>query len=191
MLKNIKPKYIQDVFENSRIIKTAEDLTRSFDVVAENITADLKKENPIVVSLMNGGVFITCEIMKRLCFPLQYDYIDVRRYNNNYKGNLKVTWSKSPNIDPRNRTVILFDDILDGGITLSVVKKYYEGKGAKKTLTAVMFDKNTPREIGGLENADYVGLQVENEFLFGFGLDYHGYLRNVPSINAVSKKYMI
>ncbi|WP_119342698.1 hypoxanthine-guanine phosphoribosyltransferase [Facilibium subflavum] len=190
-MTTITPQFIKEVFDASRVMVTSQTLEASFDQLAKSITDEQKKENPIAVCVMNGGLFITSEIVKRLQFPLQVDYIHASRYRNEYTGSQTLNWVKTPNIDPRGRTVILFDDILDGGLTLSEVKRYYEDRGAKKVLTAVMLDKKAPREKGGLMKADYFGLEVENEFLFGFGLDFHGYLRNVPAIHAVDKKHMI
>ena len=189
-MSNITPEYIKEVFEASRVIVSQKKLEASFDQLAEKLTVDLKKTNPIAVCVMNGGLFISSEIIKRLHFPLQVDYIHASRYRNEYTGSQNLNWVKTPNIDPRGRTIVLFDDILDGGLTLAEVKRYYEDRGAAEVYTSVMLDKDAPREEGGLIKADYSGLDVENEFLFGFGLDYHGYLRNVPAIHAVDKKHM-
>ncbi len=190
-MAKITPSFIREVFDASSEIVSQSVLEGSFDTLANEVTTRHRKDNPIAVCVMNGGLFITSEIVKRLSFPLQVDYIHASRYRNEYTGSQTLNWVKTPNIDPRGRTVILFDDILDGGLTLAEVKRYYEDRGAAKVLTAVMLDKDAPREKGGLIQADYAGLKVENKFLFGFGLDYHGYLRNVPAIHAVDKKHMI
>ncbi|WP_119328599.1 hypoxanthine-guanine phosphoribosyltransferase [Cysteiniphilum halobium] len=190
-MSKITPSFIKEVFDASRVIVSQEALEVSFEKVATEIKQKHIKDNPIAVCVMNGGLFITSEIVKRLNFPLQVDYIHASRYGNEYTGTNMLNWVKTPNINPQGRTVILFDDILDGGLTLSEVKRYYEDRDALNVLTAVMLDKQAPRDKGGLIKADYYGLEVENEFLFGFGLDYHGYMRNVPEIRAVAAKHMI
>ncbi|MFZ9034673.1 MAG: hypoxanthine-guanine phosphoribosyltransferase [Francisellaceae bacterium] len=190
-MADITPGFIKEVFDASRVLVDKSTLEGSFDTLAKKISTEQKKENPIAVCVMNGGLFITSEIVKRLLFPLQVDYIHASRYRNEYTGSQTLNWVKTPNIDPKGRTVVLFDDVLDGGLTLAEVKRYYEDRGALKVLTAVMLDKKAPREKGGLAVADYAGLEIENEFVFGFGLDYHGYLRNCPEIRAVAKKHMI
>ena len=190
-MANITPEFIKEVFDKSSVFVTQDQLEQSFDALASEIEGKHKKDNPIAVCVMNGGLFIASEIVKRLRFPLQVDYIHASRYRNEYSGSQTLNWVKTPNIDPTGRVVILFDDILDGGLTLAEVRRYYQDRGAKKVLTAAMLDKKAPREKGGLLQADYYGVEVENEFLFGFGLDYHGYLRNVPAIHAVAKEHMI
>lgn len=190
MLK-ITPDVIKEVFATSRVIVSQELLEEYFEKVSAEITQRHIKDNPIAICVMNGGLFITSEIVKRLRFPLQVDYVHASRYGNEYTGANMLNWVKTPNINPDGRTVILFDDILDGGLTLSEVKRYYEDRGAINVFTAVMLDKKVRRDKGGLLKADYYGFEVANEFLFGFGLDYHGYMRNVPEIRAVNFKHMI
>ena len=189
--KPITPDFIKKVFDNSNILINREELEKIFTKISLDITDRHKKDNPIIVCLMKGGLFITSEISKRLHFPLQIDYVHASRYNNAYHGSDKINWIKEPHINPSDRTVILFDDILDQGLTLAAVKKYYETQNTKEILTAVMLDKKVERKNNGLLKADYTGVEVGNQFLFGFGLDYHGYLRNTPSIHAVPKKYLI
>lgn len=190
-MSKITPTFIKEVFDSSRVIVSQQLLEVSFQKVAAEITQKHIKDNPIAVCVMNGALFITSEIVKRLSFPLQVDYIHASRYGNKYTGANILNWVKTPNINPQGRTVILFDDILDGGLTLSEVKRYYEDRGSLNVLTTVMLDKKAPRDKGGLLKADYYGIEVENKFLFGFGLDYHGYMRNVPEIRAVNAKHMI
>lgn len=190
-MSKITPDFIRKVFNSSRIIVSRQVLENSFEKVANEITQKHMKDNPIAVCVMNGGLFITSEIVKRLHFPLQVDYIHASRYGDKYRGANILDWLKKPSINPKVRTVILFDDILDGGLTLPEIKRYYQNRGALNVLTAVMLDKKAPRDKGGLVRADYYGVKVENRFLFGFGLDYHGYMRNVPEIRAVDAKYMI
>ncbi|WP_116964104.1 hypoxanthine-guanine phosphoribosyltransferase [Fastidiosibacter lacustris] len=190
-MPQITPHFIKEVFDASNVVVSKEELELAFGKLANGITQAHIKDNPIAVCVMNGGLFITSEIVKRLRFPLQVDYIHASRYGNEYTGTSMLNWVKTPNIDPLGRTVILFDDILDGGLTLSEVKRYYEDRGAARVLTAVMLDKKAPREKGGLLKTDYCGTEVENEWVFGFGLDYYGYMRNVPEIRAVDKKHMI
>lgn len=190
-MPNITPSFINEVFTASRQVVGKETLTRAFDKLAKAITQAHKRDNPIAVCVMNGGLFITSEIVKRLAFPLQLDYVHASRYRNEYTGSQKLNWVKTPNISPAGRSILLFDDILDGGLTLAEVKRYYEDQGAKKVHTVVMLDKRVSREQGGTIEADYTGVEVEDGFLFGFGLDYHGYLRNVPAIYAVAEKHMM
>ena len=84
------------------------------------------------------------------------------------------------------RTVLLIDDILDGGVTLAEIINYCKQQGATAIYTAVLLDKYQKRIPEGLADADFVGLRVEDHFVFGFGMDYYEYLRNMPGIYCVS-----
>ena len=181
--------FIKEVHESSDLLVTESELTTIFDNLSAALQRDLYDENPIFVCCMNGGMLATSEIVKRLTMPLQIDYVHATRYRKNEGGILD--WIKYNNINFKGRTVVLVDDILDGGVTLSEVKNFYEKNGAAKVLTAVMLNKLTSREEGGLPAADYVGYNIEDRYLYGFGLDYHGYLRNIPAIHAVDKKHMV
>jgi hypoxanthine phosphoribosyltransferase len=85
----------------------------------------------------------------------------------------------------KDRHVLGVDDILDGGITLAAIKAEFEAQGAKKVHTAVLIDKIRERPAEGLQKADYVGLEMPDYFIFGYGLDYKGYFRNLAGIYMV------
>ena len=85
--------------------------------------------------------------------------------------------------------MVVVDDILDGGITLDSIVKYCENAQAKKVYSAVLVDKHQARDPKGLPKADFCGLTVENHYVFGFGMDYKGYLRNAPGIYMVSPEH--
>ena len=188
-MTQITPELIKEVHKHSDVIVSESELMAAFDRLALALTDDFSESNPIFVCCMNGGLFSTSEVLKRLSFPLQIDYVHATRYRKNKDGS--INWIKTPNINPEGRVVILVDDILDGGVTLAEVKKYYQNKKVKAVKTLVTLDKRAPREASGLEKCDYKGLSIENRYVYGLGLDYHGYLRNIPAIHAVHPKHMI
>ena len=91
-----------------------------------------------------------------------------------------------PRKELKNRTIVVVDDIMDGGLTLAAIIDYCKQAGAKAVHTAVMVSKKRKREPGVNFEPDFVGLVTEDKYLFGFGLDYEEYLRNVPGIYAVT-----
>lgn len=189
-MTKITPNFIKEVHAESDILISESELAKAFDAIGDKLNKDLSNRNPIFVCCMNGGLMTTSEVVKRLVMPLQIDYVHASRYKHDYAGG-KLNWIKAPNLDFKGRAVVLLDDILDGGITLAEIKKFYLAGGAAEVLTVVMLDKITDREHEGLHVADYVGLRVEDRYVYGFGLDYHGYLRNVPAIYAVAEHHMI
>lgn len=140
---------------------------------------------PLVLGVMGGAVIFTGQLLPQLRFPLEYDYIHVSRYGDDDKGG-KVEWKVVPRQNVKDRTVIVVDDILDEGETLAEVKNRLLSMGAKEVVLTVFADKQIDKKKAVA--ADVVGLTVPNKFVIGFGMDTHGYWRNLPEIRAVKTK---
>ena len=165
------------------------ELMTCFDKMGKEITQALSDTKPIVLSVMNGALMPTAEIMKRLEFPMELDYVHVSRYHGGEKPSTELVWYKQPTIDLTDRTVIIVDDILDGGITLGEIKKHCLDRGAKDVRTAVMLDKRVSRDPTALvQEADFVGLEIEDHYVFGFGLDDNNYCRNLKAIYTIKSE---
>jgi len=174
-------KEIEQVKDNANLIFSRQQVDQALDGMAEGITDLLSEQNPLLLSVMNGGIITTALLMLRMPFTFQLDSIFVSRYRNTTQGN-EIQWLKEPSVPIRDRVVLLIDDILDEGITLAEIKQYCLKQGAKSVFTAVLVDK-----MLGFEKpivADIVGLTCDNRYLFGYGMDYKGYLRNAPGIFA-------
>lgn len=173
------------VRNEARIIHPEESVENAIQKIAYEINMELTGKNPVVISLMTGAIVFTGKLLPLLEFPLQLEYMHATRYRNRTSGN-DLVWKKEPEIDMQDRCVLILDDILDQGITLeAVVNKCIEAN-ANRVLTAVLVDKqiNVPREFA---QADFTGLSVPDQYVFGYGMDYKGYLRNVPGIYAVAE----
>jgi hypoxanthine phosphoribosyltransferase len=175
------PEQAWGTYRNADLIHAEDAVKQAFDAMADDISADLGKLNPLLVCVMNGGVIPFSELLQRLQFPLQTDYIHVTRYGGKLTGG-HTSWLVEPHEDAEGRHVLVIDDILDEGETLASIVDYYRDKKAASVRTAVLVVKDRPREIDYM--ADYVGLHVPNRYVFGCGMDYKGYLRNLPGIYA-------
>jgi hypoxanthine phosphoribosyltransferase len=173
---------IKQVEAESDCLSDAKQLNDVLDTVAENITADLADKNPLVLCVMTGGVIPTGHLVTRLSFPLQLDYIHATRYRGETSGG-KLHWIQEPSLSLKDRTVLIIDDIFDEGITLHEIAKYCEAKGAATVKSMVLVNKLHDRKAD--YKPDYVGIEIEDRYLFGFGMDYKNYLRNVNAIHAV------
>lgn len=149
--------------------------------LGREITQQIRDEHPLVLTVLNGGIIFSGELLLHLPFPLELDSIKVGRYQGAIQGG-DMTWRVEPSLPVHGRTILVVDDILDEGITLHEIHRYLAERGAKKILSAVLVDKKLDREKP--YHADFVGLHTENHYLFGFGLDYKGQLRNWPGIYA-------
>lgn len=162
-----------------------EQVRAAIDDMAEKITAELRDHNPLLLCLMSGAMVIGGKLLPRLDFPLQLDYIHATRYHNQTNGSSEVQWIVKPRHDLAGRTVLIVDDILDEGITLHEVIRWCEAQGAARVYSAVLVEKHHDRRQPPELKADFVGLDVPDRYVFGYGMDYKGYLRNAPGIYAV------
>ncbi|PCJ17962.1 MAG: hypoxanthine-guanine phosphoribosyltransferase [Gammaproteobacteria bacterium] len=155
--------------------------------IAAQIIEEYASLNPVVICLMNGGLIFCGKLLTRLDFPLEVDYLHVTRYGQDTEpGSLQ--WIVTPQQTLANRHVLVVDDILDQGKTLLSVIKSCRDQGAESVRCAVLVDKQHDRKADQAFSADFVGLEVEDRFLFGYGMDYKGYWRNAPGIYAIKGK---
>lgn len=178
-------KDIHQLYSKSTLMYSSQDIQNSLDRMAREIEAKMSDTNPVVICVMTGGLITTGHLMTRLNFHLQMDYVHATRYQGEMEGG-QLEWIARPRTNLEGRTVLIVDDILDAGITLAEIKKAFLEQGAKEVYTAVMIDKIRERPVEGLQKADFVGLTIEDHFIFGFGLDYKGYLRNTSGIYQVN-----
>jgi len=152
--------------------------------VADVIRERLADKNPLVLCVMTGGVIFCGQLLPRLDFPLDFDYLHATRYGPDTQGG-KISWRMAPWISVKNRTVLVIDDILDEGITLAAVKESLMHLGAAEVLLAVFSDKlnGKTKPI----SADFCGLTVPDRFVFGYGMDVDGAWRNLPAIYAMKE----
>lgn len=163
------------------------DETRVYSAIrtmAGDITERLQETNPLLLCVMNGGLILTGQLLPLLRFPVQAEYLHATRYRQETTGGI-LEWKLQPDIDMKDRTIIIVDDVLDEGTTLCAIADYCKAHGATEVLTAVLVDKQHDRKARPGLRANFTGLMVEDRFLFGFGMDYKGYWRNAPGIYAV------
>jgi hypoxanthine phosphoribosyltransferase len=175
---------IQQVTATAQLLYSSEAVEAALDKLAQAVTLVLQHRNPLVLCVMNGGIVMAGKLMPRLPFPLQLDSIYASRYHNQTSGS-EIHWLYEPRTALRNRTVLLVDDVLDEGITLHALVDYCRQHGASSVYTAVLVDKQlpSPKPI----KADFVGVETDNRYLFGYGMDYKGYCRNLPGIYALKE----
>lgn len=180
---------LNQLFIESEQIREAADclfnrteVTAAISRLAETITEELSQSNPIIVGIMNGALIPMGMLVPELNFPLQIDYLHATRYRDKTTGG-EMRWLASPNIQMQDRTVLLVDDIHDEGITLELIKNYCQKEGAAKVYSAVLVNKIHDRKNN--TRADFIALEVPDRYVFGFGMDYKGMLRNAPGIYAV------
>lgn len=157
----------------------------ALDRLAGQIASALSDEFPLVLCVMGGGVVFAGELLPRLGFPLEFDYLHATRYRGGLRGG-EIEWVVMPRTTVSDRVVLLLDDILDEGHTLAGTKAKLLEMGAARVEIAVLTEKDLGH--GKPVTPDYVGLHLPNRFVFGMGMDAHGLWRNLPAIYAMKEK---
>lgn len=184
-MQNINEK-IEAILAKSECLYHFGEIEKALDQMADGITEKLKDSNPLILCVMIGALIPTGHLLTRLTFPLDVDYIHATRYRGSIRGG-DLHWLVEPRTSLEGRTVMIVDDVMDGGLTLAAIMDYCQQNGAKEVYTAVMVDKRRVREPGVHLEPDFVGIHTEDRYLFGFGLDYEEYLRNLPGIYAIKE----
>lgn len=176
------PEEAKRILAEADLIHSAEEVTAAMDRIAAAITARLKDSHPLVLTVMGGAVVFAGNLLTRLPFPLECDYVHATRYGNGTRGG-ELSWLKETHTPVVGRTVLVLDDILDEGITLAAIRSRLLEQGASVCLTAVLADKDLGRTKPIA--ADFVGLTLPNRYVFGCGMDVNGAWRNLPAIFAM------
>jgi hypoxanthine phosphoribosyltransferase len=182
------PSHIRDVYKKARCLYTTTEVNQALEKMADAIQARCEHSNPIILCVMVGGLVPLGNLLPRLNFPLEVDYVHATRYQGEIRGG-ELKWLHTPTLPLQDRCVVIVDDILDGGVTLKAIIEYCEAEGATEVLSAVLVEKKDSREQSGLQQADFSGMVVDNHYVFGYGMDYKGYLRNAPGVYVVAAEH--
>jgi hypoxanthine phosphoribosyltransferase len=159
---------------------------RALDRMAEGIRGALAGRDAVALVVMNGGFIPAAGLLLRLDLPLRIDYLHATRYRERTSGGL-LDWKRRPDTALAGRDVLVIDDILDEGLTLAAIVEACRREGAQRVWSAVLVEKLRARSVEF--TADFVGLTVPDRYVFGYGMDYKGYLRNAPGIFAVADRH--
>lgn len=172
----------QHYLQQAELIHSEQAVNEAIAAIAEKINLDYVNESPIVLCVMDGAVFFTGQLLAQLRFPLELDYVQASRYHGGTQGST-LNWIVKPKENINNRKILILDDILDEGITLKAIVEQCILLGASEIKIAVLVEKNL-NKIKPIQ-ANYVGLQVPNRYVFGCGMDVYGWWRNLPAIYAL------
>lgn len=170
------------LLEQAELIHPSEAVEFAIARLSEEITQVMHSSKPVVICVMGGGIVFAGQLLTKLNFALEVDYVHASRYQNETVGKVLV-WKALPKLDLTGRSVLLIDDILDEGITLKEIKEKCISLGAIEVLSAVLVEKKLThlKPIA----ADFVGLEVPDKYVFGYGMDAYGWWRNLSSIYAL------
>lgn len=161
------------------------DIDAVLDNLAARLNQDYAGKNPLLLCVMNGAVITMGQLLPKLEFALQIDYIHATRYGDKTFGG-ELVWQAQPQTAIANRHVLLIEDIYDEGHTLIALREYCQQQGAISVACLALADKQHANKAG--QPPEYIGLQVPDRYVFGFGMDVQGYWRNAPGIFALTEE---
>ena len=176
------PQEARHLFAEADLIRSETEIQAAIGLMAAHLNEAQADKNPLVLTVMGGAVVFAGQLLPRLTFPLECDYLHATRYGDVTTGG-ELAWVVEPRTPVQGRVVLVLDDILDEGVTLAAVKQRLLAQGATECLVAVLAEKDLGREKP--IQADYVGVRLPNRFVFGCGMDVKGAWRNLPAIYAV------
>ena len=172
------------VFEQAELLRSSGEIDAALDAMAGVLNRRYEGTQPLLLCVMNGGLVTAGHLTTRLSFLLELGYLHVSRYRGATSGGA-LDWQTPPAVSLAGRDVILVDDIFDEGHTLAAIDRYCRQEGASSVCSAVLVDKLHERKVDGFR-PDIVGLTVADRYVFGFGMDYHEYFRQLPGIYALN-----
>ena len=176
---------LADALKQAELIYDRVHLNAAIGSMAKDIDAMLAGDVPIYLSVMQGGLIFAGALALAICGDLEFDYVHATRYRGGTQGQ-DLHWVKAPGVKMAGRTVLLVDDILDEGYTLRAIRDYCIAQGAARVLIAVLCEKRHGRTAPGVK-ADFVGVEVPDRYVFGYGMDYYEQGRNLPGIYALKE----
>jgi len=185
MISPITPEQAMAVLADSEELFSPEQVGQALDRLAGAISERLGKLDPLVLMVMNGALIPGGQLLIRLNFPFQIGYLHATRYQGDIRGGT-LHWLARPNVPVQGRVVLVVDDIFDEGTTLKAIVEELRIAGAREVLSAVLVNKTHDRKVAGFD-VDFVGLNVADRYVFGCGMDYKEYLRNLPGIHALKE----
>ena len=184
-LGNPRPK-LADALANADLLVDRATIDRTIAQMAAPIARDYAGEVPVYLTIMHGALPFAGQLALELGargLDLEFDYLHATRYRGETTGG-ELVWKHRPATALYGRRVLIADDILDEGHTLAEVRRWCIEQGATDVRIAALTTKQHDRCVEGI-SADYVGMQVPDRYVFGFGMDYHEQGRNLPGIYAL------
>ena len=169
--------------ETIRVLLSEEEVDKRIAEIAAKISEDYNGEQVHMICVLKGGVFFTCELAKRLTIPVSMDFMSVSSYGADTKssGVVKIVKDLDEGIEGKN--VLVVEDIIDSGRTLSYLLEYLRNRNPKSLKLCTLLDKTERRVVE--VDVDYTCFDIPDEFVVGYGLDYAQKYRNLPYIGVV------
>ena len=166
-----------------RVLLSEDEIREKVRERGGKITADYKNSNLMLVTVLKGAVVFLADLMRQIDVPAEIDFMVVSSYGSGVKSSGVVKIVKDLDVPLAGKDILIVEDILDSGLTLSYIKELLESRGPRSIRIATLLDKPSRRKVD--LQADYIGFSVPDEFVIGYGLDYDEKYRNLPYIGIL------
>ena len=166
-----------------RVLLSEDEIREKVRELGGKITADYKNSNLMLVTVLKGAVVFLADLMRQIDVPAEIDFMVVSSYGSGVKSSGVVKIVKDLDVPLAGKDILIVEDILDSGLTLSYIKELLESRGPRSLRIATLLDKPSRRKVD--LQADYIGFSVPDEFVIGYGLDYDEKYRNLPYIGIL------
>ena len=161
-----------------------ENILKKVKELAEQLSSDYKDAEPVFIGILNGAVFFFADIVREVSIPVEIDFIRAASYGSGMESSGNIQLTKDVEVSVKGKPVILIEDIIDTGLTLSHIVKSLKAKGPKSIRICTLINKLERRETA--IQVDYFGFQIKEGFIVGYGLDYDEKYRQLPDIYALA-----
>ena len=169
--------------EHIRVLLSEKEVDDRIQAIGDQISRDYAGKQVHLVCVLKGGSFFMCELAKRISVPVSLDFMSVSSYGGDTKSSGVVKIVKDLDESIRDKDVIVVEDIVDSGRTLSYLLEMLKDRGPKSLRLCTLLDKPDRRVVD--VDVDYTGFQIPDQFVVGYGLDYDQKYRNLPYIGIV------
>lgn len=166
-----------------RVLLSEDEIREKVRELGGKITADYKNSNLMLVTVLKGAVVFLADLMRQIDVPAEIDFMVVSSYGSGVKSSGVVKIVKDLDVPLAGKDILIVEDILDSGLTLSYIKELLESRGPRSIRIATLLDKPSRRKVD--LQADYIGFSVPDKFVIGYGLDYDEKYRNLPYIGIL------
>lgn len=166
------------------VLISEEEIALRIDALAKAITDDFDSEELVVICVLKGAFMFCSDLIKKIELPVNLEFIQLSSYGDSMKssGNVKIQLDISESIE--NKNVLIVEDIIDTGLTMTTLLENLKQRGPKKVKLASLLYK--PSRNTHKVNIDYLGFEIEDKFVIGYGLDYAGRYREIPYVGVIN-----
>ena len=184
-MTQISNQEIEKALRNSECLISSIEVAAAYQRLAAQLNLHYAGLNPIVMVVMNGGLIPAGQLLTHLTFYHRMHYIHASRYRDN-EGTNELDWKFKPDVSIAGEHVLLIDDIFDEGITLKTIVEELGKENPLSIESCVLLNKEHERKVADFD-VDFVGINVADRYVYGCGMDFHGYLRHLPGIYAIKE----